>query len=85
MGLLMLTLKVDVPQVQYGRQQLENIPTLVFREEPFHRVTDVLIHFSIISALALDARALQQVWVSVVKVTALRFRVKLPKVTAVPL
>lgn len=80
----MLTLEVDVPQVQYGCQQLENIPTLVFREERFHRGTDVLINFSIISALALDAGTLQQVWVSVVKVTALRFRVKVPKVT-VPL
>lgn len=66
MGLLTLTLKVDVPQVQDGRQQLENVPALVVREEQFHGRTDVLVNFSIVSALALDARPLQQVGVTAV-------------------
>lgn len=61
MGLSTLTLKVDVPQVQDGRQQLENVPALVVREEQFHGRTDVLVNFSVVSALALDTRPLQQV------------------------
>lgn len=85
MGLLTLTLKVDVPQVQYGRQQLENVPTLVVREEQFQGRTDVLVNLTIVSALALDARPLQQVGVTVVIAAALWLGVTLLKVTAVPL
>lgn len=61
--LLPLTLKADVPQVQYGCQQLENGLMLLLWEEQFHRGMDLLINFSVISALAPDTCALQQVWV----------------------
>lgn len=85
MGVLMLTLKVDVPQVQYGRQQLQNVLTLVVREEQFQGRTDVLVNFPIVSALALDARPLQQVGVTVVITVALCLGVTLLKVSVVPL
>lgn len=84
-GLSTLTLEVDVPQVQDGRQQLEDVPTLVVREEQIHGRTDVLVNFSIVSALALDARPLQQVGVTVVIAAALWLGVTLLKGTAVPL
>lgn len=52
--------------MQDGRQQLEDVPALVVREEQFHGRMDVPVNVSIVSALALDARPLQQVGVTMV-------------------
>lgn len=56
----LITFEGDVPQVQYGSQQLQDVQTFRLWEEMVHRRADRAIVFGVVPALAWDAATLQQ-------------------------
>lgn len=58
-NLTLFTLEVDVPQVQHGRQQLQDLPAFRLREEQIHRRANARVVLGVVPAVTDHAAALQ--------------------------